>query len=69
MLPHILDSKNPQMLRPAAAVPLTASRRLFLKASAAAGAGLVIGFAFAGGNKMAAAATPAAGDAVFVPNA
>ena len=39
MLAHILDSKNPQMLRPAAAVPLTASRRLFLKASAAAGAG------------------------------
>ncbi|WP_340115419.1 xanthine dehydrogenase family protein molybdopterin-binding subunit [Pelagibius sp. 7325] len=69
MLAHILDSKNPQMLRPAAAVPLTASRRLFLKASAAAGAGLVIGFTFAGGNKMAAAATPAADDAVFVPNA
>jgi len=68
MLAHTLDSKNPQMLRPAATAVPAASRRQFLKASAAAGAGLVIGFTFAGGNKMAAAAT-AAGDAAFAPNA
>lgn len=48
---------------------LPASRRQFLKASAAAGAGLVIGFAFAGGNRIAAAAETAAADGVFAPNA
>src|SRR3546814_16998841 len=48
---------------------LPASRRQFLKASAAAGAGLVIGFAFAGGNRIAAAATAATADGSFAPNA
>lgn len=48
---------------------LPASRRQFLKASAAAGAGLVIGFAFAGGNRIAAAAETATADGVFAPNA
>src|SRR3546814_5057221 len=48
---------------------LPASRRQFLKASAAAGAGLVIGFAFAGGNRISAAAETATADGVFAPNA
>ena len=66
MLARHLDQNHPSLLsQTAAAMP--ASRRQFLKASAAAGAGLVIGFAFAGGNKMAAAAA-AEGDG-FVPNA
>ncbi|GAB4354472.1 MAG: xanthine dehydrogenase family protein molybdopterin-binding subunit [Kiloniellaceae bacterium] len=67
MLANYLDSKNPRMLQTASALP--ASRRQFLKASAAAGAGLVIGFTFAGGNKIAAAAASASGDAAFAPNA
>ena len=56
MLARHLDSTNPRLLSAAAGpVALPASRRQFLKASAAAGAGLVIGFAF-GGNKLARAA-------------
>ena len=67
MLARHLDTENPQLLQSEArAVAPTASRRQFLIGSAAAGAGLVIGFRFAGGNKMAAAAT--AGDG-FAPNA
>ena len=69
MLANTLDSANPQLLAPAAPVPaLPASRRQFLKASAAAGAGLVIGFTFAGGNKLVRAATSAA-EGAFAPNA
>jgi len=69
MLARHLDTSNPRLLpaaTPAAGLP--ASRRQFLKASAAAGAGLVIGFAFAGGNKLARAAA-AAGEGVAAPNA
>jgi isoquinoline 1-oxidoreductase beta subunit len=70
MLANYLDSAKPALLTPAAsaAVALPASRRQFLKASAAAGAGLVIGFAFAGGNKMAAAAAAETAEG-FAPNA
>jgi len=70
MLARHLDSANPQLLAPtarAAAVP--ASRRQFLKASAAAGVGLVIGFSFAGGNKLARAAEGATAEGGFAPNA
>ena len=73
MLANYLDSAKPALLTPApvsAAVALPASRRQFLKASAAAGAGLVIGFAFTGGNKMAAAAAADTAAAEgFAPNA
>lgn len=69
MLARHLDSENPQLLTPREAPGLpAASRRQFLKASAAAGAGLVIGFTIAGGNKVVAAAT-AEGEAAFAPNA
>ncbi|MGF1629652.1 MAG: molybdopterin cofactor-binding domain-containing protein [Kiloniellaceae bacterium] len=71
MLANYLDSAKPALLTPAAAsaaVALPASRRQFLKASAAAGAGLVIGFALAGGNKMAAAAAAQTAEG-FAPNA
>ena len=66
MLAHHLDSAAPALLTPAAAA--SASRRQFLKASAVAGAGLVIGFAFAGGNKLARAAETAT-DGSLAPNA
>jgi len=70
MLARHLDGDNPALLpqAPSAAATLPASRRQFLKASAAAGAGLVIGFTFAGGNKIAAAAQ-AEGEGTFTPNA
>ncbi|GAB4391191.1 MAG: xanthine dehydrogenase family protein molybdopterin-binding subunit [Kiloniellaceae bacterium] len=70
MLARHLDSDNPALLpqAPSTAATLPASRRQFLKASAAAGAGLVIGFTFAGGNKIAAAAQ-AEGEGTFAPNA
>ncbi|MGF1593636.1 MAG: molybdopterin cofactor-binding domain-containing protein [Kiloniellaceae bacterium] len=71
MLANYLDSAKPALLTPAsasAAVALPASRRQFLKASAVTGAGLVIGFAFAGGNKMAAAAATETAEG-FAPNA
>ena len=70
MLARYLDSDSPSLLtQPAsgATAALPASRRQFLKASAAAGAGLVLGFAFAGGNKLAAQAATAEGS--FAPNA
>jgi len=69
MLARHLNTANPQLLSPAAtpAVPL-ASRRQFLKASAAAGAGLVIAFAVAGGSRLARAAGAVA-DGVATPNA
>jgi isoquinoline 1-oxidoreductase beta subunit len=69
MLAHHLDSAAPALLTPAVptAAALPASRRQFLKASAVAGAGLVIGFAFAGGNKLARAAET--GEKAFAPNA
>lgn len=74
MLARHLDSDSPQLLgsdvfgQPAKVTArLSANRRQFLKASAAAGAGLVIGFTLAGGNKLAALA--AADNAAFVPNA
>ncbi|WP_319633542.1 xanthine dehydrogenase family protein molybdopterin-binding subunit [Pelagibius marinus] len=73
MLARHLDNDSPQLLgsdvfgRPMkAAAELPASRRQFLKASAA-GAGLVIGFTLAGGNKLAALAAAAEGG--FAPNA
>src|SRR3546814_3915958 len=52
MRANLIHSTAPASL---AVRALPASRRQFLKASAAAGAGLVIGFAFAGGNRIAAA--------------
>jgi isoquinoline 1-oxidoreductase subunit beta len=61
MLAKYLDSAQPALLQPALRAIPAASRRQFLVASAAAGAGLVIGFHFLGGNKMARAAkTPTA---------
>ena len=48
-------------------VPLTMKRRQFLKASAAATGGLVIGFTLPGGHKIAIAQTPAAANTT--PNA
>ncbi len=78
MLARHLDSDSPQLLgsdvfgRPmkAPAAPTSvlgaASRRQFLKASAA-GAGLVIGFTLAGGNKLAALAATDGG--ALAPNA
>ncbi len=68
MLARHLDSKQPAMLNPTVSSALPASRRQFLKASAAAGAGLVIGFFLTGGNKLARSAeTASTGD--FAPNA
>ncbi|HEY9536090.1 MAG TPA: xanthine dehydrogenase family protein molybdopterin-binding subunit [Kiloniellaceae bacterium] len=66
MRANLIHSTAPASL---AVRALPASRRQFLKASAAAGAGLVIGFAFAGGNRIAAAATAATADGSFAPNA
>ncbi|HMA15767.1 MAG TPA: molybdopterin cofactor-binding domain-containing protein, partial [Kiloniellaceae bacterium] len=65
MLAH---RSNGALIAPSAPAVLPASRRQFLKASAAAGVGLVIGFTFAGGNKLARAAEPTA-EGVFAPNA
>ena len=67
MLAHRLNGAVTAPVTPATAA-LPASRRQFLKASAAAGAGLVIGFTFAGGNKLARAAT-SVGEGAFAPNA
>ncbi len=78
MLAKYLDSDSPRLLgsdvfgQPAKATARPASflgsanRRQFLKASAA-GAGLVIGFTLAGGNRLAALA--AGGEGAFAPNA
>lgn len=66
MLAHRLSKACLLPSAPSAAA-LPPSRRQFLKASAAAGAGLVIGFTFASGHKLARAATPAEGG--FAPNA
>lgn len=78
MLARHLDKDSPQLIgsdvfgQPAKAAARPASflesanRRQFLKASAA-GAGLVIGFTLAGGNKLAALA--ADGDGALAPNA
>src|SRR3546814_3767096 len=66
MRANLIHSTAPASL---AVRALPASWRQFLKASAAAGAGLVIGFAFAGGNRIAAAATAATADGSFAPNA
>ncbi|MGD1876011.1 MAG: molybdopterin cofactor-binding domain-containing protein [Kiloniellaceae bacterium] len=68
MLAKYFDSENSRDLQSAAIATTVApapTRRQFLVASAAAGAGLVIGFKFTGGNKMAAAAQADG----FAPNA
>src|SRR3546814_13622120 len=66
MRANLIHSTAPASLAVRALPP---SRRQFLKASAAAGAGLVIGFAFAGRNRIASAATAATADRSFAPTA